>query len=532
MPKDLTIFAVAKCDAREACFAYAFVRDVRGRGDYQLAAAEGFRSGRASPLSIEATPRSNDQLDDAAGGPASGRGSEGSLRGKFVLLTRVPSSPTHSVGGLQPTILEERNNHWTRTCGTGLLMCRSLVIDKAVDVSPLSWRLGSERASPALAKIISLIARTSGLDSVFLGGRRLGVLDHLYRSEEGLHFYGPLVRVVPQKPDFRSRAPMTSCYVQREFAAPDRAFDLHVAVSNFDEKLEERLVKFAAGEEQLEIKIRAHLTDIELHAFNPDGSLAQYLGGSFMQSIDFGITAQGASDELPPVSKGAANNEDLVRRPRLSTIAAKGPAAGPRSGAFDALRGNRGKIQSLIGRDPPAAPECRWFERDSEEQIAVIRWIKSKFENPNSKKAFLVDPFLGNDALQRVIIRQGNENIELTILISPGDVDPDAEEADTKATSSHRDKLARSATELSEKLCGTLTIFDIQRGDGSRQAFHDRYLGIVDQRGIPTYYLLSNSLSKRRATGHSRSTNSIRSPRTASIITSSNFRRERTATES
>jgi hypothetical protein len=36
----------------------------------------------------------------------------------------------------------------------------------------------------------------------------------------------------------------------------------------------------------------------------------------------------------------------------------------------------------------------------------------------------------------------------------------------------------------------------IKRGNGSRQAFHDRYLCVVDQKGIPTAYLLSNSLSK------------------------------------
>jgi hypothetical protein len=45
-------------------------------------------------------------------------------------------------------------------------------------------------------------------------------------------------------------------------------------------------------------------------------------------------------------------------------------------------------------------------------------------------------------------------------------------------------------------LAGRISVIHIKRASGSRQAFHDRYLCVVDQKGIPTAYLLSNSLSK------------------------------------
>ena len=76
------------------------------------------------------------------------------------------------------------------------------------------------------------------------------------------------------------------------------------------------------------------------------------------------------------------------------------------------------------------------------------------------------------------------------------EIDPDADGVDAKATANHLAKLITTANEWAERLCGQISIFHIRRGDGAKQAFHDRYLSVVDQQGVPTVYLLSNSLSK------------------------------------
>lgn len=57
-------------------------------------------------------------------------------------------------------------------------------------------------------------------------------------------------------------------------------------------------------------------------------------------------------------------------------------------------------------------------------------------------------------------------------------------------------KLVATANAWSDRLCGKITIVHVKRGEVARQAFHDRYLCLVDQDGVPTVYLLSNSLSK------------------------------------
>jgi hypothetical protein len=57
-------------------------------------------------------------------------------------------------------------------------------------------------------------------------------------------------------------------------------------------------------------------------------------------------------------------------------------------------------------------------------------------------------------------------------------------------------KLVATANAWSDRLCGNIIIVHVKRGEVARQAFHDRYLCLVDQDGIPTVYSLSNSLSK------------------------------------
>jgi hypothetical protein len=152
-------------------------------------------------------------------------------------------------------------------------------------------------------------------------------------------------------------------------------------------------------------------------------------------------------------------------------------------------------VDALLG--PQKSPvECSWFDRSPDSQINVIRWIKTKLEQPNVRNAYLLDPFLSSDALRRVILRQGNENIDLTLLVSPGRVDPDADTVDVEAIENHIRKLVNVANEWSEQLCGNISIIHIKRGEDKRQAFHDRYLCLVGQDGVPTVYLLSNSLSK------------------------------------
>jgi hypothetical protein len=160
------------------------------------------------------------------------------------------------------------------------------------------------------------------------------------------------------------------------------------------------------------------------------------------------------------------------------------------------MRHNQALVDALIGSESWRG-EVHWFGAGAEPQVEVIRWMKQRLEDANVSESFLMDPYLGSEALKRVVLRQGNETVSLTLVISPGDVDPDAPELDVKSDPDHHvATIVATANELRHHLCGTIHIVHVRRGRGRRQAFHDRYFGLSDRSGIPRVFLLSNSLSK------------------------------------
>jgi hypothetical protein len=86
--------------------------------------------------------------------------------------------------------------------------------------------------------------------------------------------------------------------------------------------------------------------------------------------------------------------------------------------------------------------------------------------------------------------------LNLTVVVSPGGIDPDADDPDSPASSDHIGKLIATAEEWSDRLCGSITIVHVRRGEGRRQAFHDRYLVLINNSDVPQVFVLSNSLSK------------------------------------
>jgi hypothetical protein len=499
MTAALTVFGVC-VPGGPPVFCYALLRPVLGVGDYPPPTLPaGLTATR-----LTRTPLAGFDAVDFLGWDCMVEGSQQQAildalaGGRFSIPQECPVEPGREfIGALcEPSLIFEYPN-WVRTSGTGILRLQSLIFEGILDpiAAVLTDAVGVGKVPSALLALIEMVAVQSGLNEAFQDRRRIGTIDRFWRDEASGPLCGPLLDIVPQKPDFRNRSPMLKCYIRRYASDLDRPFTLHITIQNFDEILKDHVVSMLAGQAEVSIEATTHITDVILEAFNPDGSIAQRAVAKFNQGFEFGIVARGRSDLLPAVFDGAPESPDLEARARLSTVAFKGPAAGPRSGAFDALRRNGERIDAIVGPKRWSG-ECVWLERGASTQIDAIRWIKGKLEKPGLRHAYLVDPFLGSDALQRVIARQGNENINLTILVSPGRVNPDAETPDSEAVDDHLSKLVTIANAWSERLCGTIAIIHVKRGEVARQAFHDRYLCLLDQNGIPTVYLLSNSLSK------------------------------------
>jgi hypothetical protein len=494
----ITIFGAARRGG-DAALCYGFIRPVRGPGEYPAPALPGdipLHGIRRIPIEgYEAELITWDKIFDGAAAEAA----DAELKnGRFTIPAGCPIEGGKVIPGsaFGPILIMEAYER-IRASGAGILHLMGIARNDGVEHvrQKLDEAVTPAIASAVLAQLIEMIAVQSGLGAFFKGRRRIGVIDRFSRAQVAAGKDGPLFVVRPEKLDSRSREPMRRVWICREAAVSDRPFRIHVILKNFDEVLSDLLLDISPGQSELFVEANGHITDVTLYAFDSDGRIADHLRGTFAQQFNFEIAAHGRSDALPPVFAGAPQSADLKKRPRIHTTRFKGPAAGDRSGGLDVVRRQRDHVGKLIGGSD-GSRENVWFERGAEGQIDVIRWIKAKIERPGTTSAYLIDPYLGSDALKRVIARQGHENVDLTIVVSPGRIDPDADEVDTKATADHLAKLVATADEWAERLCGQISIIHIRRGEGAKQAFHDRYVSIVDQQGVPTVYLLSNSLNK------------------------------------
>jgi hypothetical protein len=500
MPLAITIFGIVSGTA-PAIFTYGFFHFVRGPGAYppptlpSNAPTDGMRR-----IPIEGAEGLDlvtwEKIFDDSATEVIQAELDG---GRFSIPQECPIEPGSSIGGqpFGPVIIMEGGDIF-RATGTGVLYVKGIAVNQGIDrvKRGLDDSVGPVKSRAVLAQLIELISNQSGLGQFFRESRRIGVIDQFYRTQNVMGLHSALFdAALADKPNMRTKEPMRRVRIRRDAAPADQFYRLHITLKNFDSVLKEVLLEMPAGQQEIIVEANSHVTEVVLLAFDQKGEIADQMTGIFLQGFHFGITVQGGVDELPPVFAGAPDSADLESRKRIHPNAFEGPSAGDRAGGLDGLRRNRQRVDALIG--PLSwSGESVWFDRGGDGQVEVIRWIKAKIEKPGISKAYLVDPYLGSNALQRVIARQGNENIALTIVVSPGGIDPDADALDTKATDNYLTKLVAAANQWSDRLCGQISIINIQRGEGTKQAFHDRYLFLVDQHGVPSVYLFSNSLSK------------------------------------
>ncbi|WP_316235315.1 MULTISPECIES: VPA1262 family N-terminal domain-containing protein [unclassified Bradyrhizobium] len=493
----VTIFGLAERSS-PGILVYAYLRTIRGSGDYPppISSRDPFdpvsrRAIVGTELDVVIWDRTFTDTEAAA--------VLSNLQvGRFSIPAKSPIEPKALIEGqpFGPIVIVEHSTR-VRSCGTGLLRASGVAMKDGVARIQryLQNFMEAGEIAASLPAIFRIIAEESGLDRVYSERRRLGCVELFLRDDSRLSANGPLFNARIEKPNFRNKAPTRQLIIRRDEAPIGEPYRFHVALSNYDELIEERLFEIAGDTDEVVIEAANHITDVELSVFHLDGQLADRISGAFHQGYQFGLTATGRRDILPQVFEGAPHAADLSNRPRIATVAFSGPSAGDRSGGLDILRHNITNTTMLTGADN-WKPENKWFRSSGENQVEVIRWIKAKLEQPGVVRAFLADPYLGSDAFRRIIIRHGNETISLAVLVSPGGGDPDVDTLGTPAPSSHLDKLVATAKELSEQLCGRISVYHVKRGDGAKQAFHDRYLCTLNQKGAPTVYLLSNSLSK------------------------------------
>lgn len=136
----------------------------------------------------------------------------------------------------------------------------------------------------------------------------------------------------------------------------------------------------------------------------------------------------------------------------------------------------------------------KWFGKSIESEVEVIKHFQSLLGGGKAKKAIVVDPFFGSDAFERFVTRVEESNLELIVLTSLSDINPDTGEKFLTG-SEPIELLKKSVKKVKDLINCELRLININRGK-SKQAFHDRYMIVYPFDGLPTIYILSNSINK------------------------------------
>ena len=193
------------------------------------------------------------------------------------------------------------------------------------------------------------------------------------------------------------------------------------------------------------------------------------------------------SDQL---FKSAANRSEIIKK-EISAVSrtTQDRAVTIKSSTHEAIDTAMQEGQSLFS-NYKETPSKGAFIHNAQKDGEIDSFIKIReyLENPSVKKVIIADPYFSIFAAQKLLARIPRTDIEIEIISSLTDVDPDtSEKIDVLQT--HRKFLTENASILHQNL----TIRNLSRG--GKPVFHDRYLIRFFDNGQIDGYLLSNSLN-------------------------------------
>jgi len=256
-----------------------------------------------------------------------------------------------------------------------------------------------------------------------------------------------------------------------------------------------KLIPLVAGEE---IKIVDELpedaSELECWVFDENGRLIYQEHCNYIASVGLNMSITGQKvilkDRLAERA-GRVNKELGNKAAAVNSVRTDRSLIRPNHVEYEAFNDQMMQIQSdLFGTQG----HDQWFGRSIECEIEVIKHLQSLVERGRAKKVIVVDPFFGAEALKRFVARIEESGLELVILTSLSDINPDTGDRFSKG-SDPIEMLRDTIQNVKGIINCKLRLVNINRGS-SKQAFHDRYLVVYPFDGLPAVYMLSNSINK------------------------------------
>lgn len=348
---------------------------------------------------------------------------------------------------------------------------------------------GAVAQDPDLLEALGVLEAELGLPFLDRFAGRFGNLD-LFHLQDPSGVPAPIAissdRSQPGRERFviRRRSPL----LEQDLVA-------RLVLTSGEDVLDDRLIGLPSGVEGVAVPAPVHVAAYDLSVYPAQGGER--------------VFAESSSYLMETVLNSRIGHEDLEIDDRLTSRLESRPdllkAAGSRrtytssidtiSDPEDRIRAPTRRIIERVRRARSGSQD-RWFARTLDNEVGVISHLDGLLDASRLTRAILVDPFFGRDSLSRLLLRLGSRDLDLTIVTSWGETDPDtAEKAD--ADDNIRD-LGRALDRVKALLAPKVKVRNLVRAAGG-QAFHDRYLLLQGRDETSTIYLLSNSVNAMAA---------------------------------
>ncbi|MCW8876092.1 MAG: VPA1262 family N-terminal domain-containing protein [Kangiellaceae bacterium] len=270
---------------------------------------------------------------------------------------------------------------------------------------------------------------------------------------------------------------------------------LHVICIEKKDVVFHKLISINKGEKLIEIgELPEDCHELECWLFDESGALIFRDHQYYIEkmNINMGISSQQITLEDKLTKSAGNSSEELGRKASLVTKTSTDRSVIQSDiSDYKTFGEQMGQLQSDLFN---AKGDDRWFGRSVECEVEVLKYIQSLLGGGRAKKAIIVDPFFGADAFERFVTRVEETGLDLVILTSLSDINPDTGEK-FPVGSDPIDLLRNSIQKVKQIVNCNLRLVNINRGS-SNQAFHDRYLVVYPFEELPTVYMLSNSINK------------------------------------
>lgn len=232
-----------------------------------------------------------------------------------------------------------------------------------------------------------------------------------------------------------------------------------------------------------------------MSVFDRSGMLVQFEEHSLLLHINLNISAMGPTLAINDTLARSAQGLGPELRDSASKVRTRSTSRSKITAESDAaFEANRTKMRALALRLVPPSGSDRWFHRGIAEEVGVIAHLNVLLDGAHVSAGTIVDPYFGIDTLKRVISRLESLDVDLTVVTSLIETDPETNDPNVSLLDELETVLRDLRGSGIPNAARRLRVRNLV--DGPRQAFHDRYLLLTPHEGECEVYLLSNSLNR------------------------------------